>query len=459
MSVHVFVGPTLPASIVLALIPTAVLHAPVAHGDLLRLRLTRQDIVVLVDGYYHHSAPVRHKEILVLLREGVSVIGCASMGALRAAELSAFGMIGRGTVFEMYRDGAIDADDEVAVTHGPAPDYRTFTVPMVALRHAARSARLAGALSAGQERLVVELAGAIHYTERSEVALRSAAAAHSEHAAGAIARLKAFVADHPDAGNVKATDAVDTLRRVSLGELVERQEPQDWQVSSDWRNRYLDEWLAEFSVTRVDKLAVSRSATVRYQQIYLDEFPLRWQRFVLRHIVGGDVGDNAGDDELVRAAMAIAAQHGLTAWSLTAEHTRYWLTAAEMAGMSERDVLVRILARSYQPLAPTRYLADADPTLVLDPQALRAVAEAEVINAEVASWLPRNSIDHLKFPVLREHLAQVWRVDSADDAALLAAARDRGFGTVSDAVTAVRPFFLRSRFLVGTTSPSTAETG
>ena len=42
------------------------------------------------------------------------------MGALRAAELHVFGMVGVGRVFELFRDGLLEDDDEVAVAHGPA---------------------------------------------------------------------------------------------------------------------------------------------------------------------------------------------------------------------------------------------------------------------------------------------------------------------------------------------------
>ena len=40
---------------------------------------------------------------------GVRVYGAASMGALRAAELDAFGMVGIGKIYESYRVGRYDA--------------------------------------------------------------------------------------------------------------------------------------------------------------------------------------------------------------------------------------------------------------------------------------------------------------------------------------------------------------
>ena len=42
-------------------------------------------------GAFASVPAVRHKEILWALSEGIPVIGAASIGALRAAELTAFG--------------------------------------------------------------------------------------------------------------------------------------------------------------------------------------------------------------------------------------------------------------------------------------------------------------------------------------------------------------------------------
>lgn len=70
-----------------------------AAGDLLRLA-PRPGIV---DGSFHQTRAVRHKEILALIDAGVTVLGAASMGALRAAELDTYGMIGVGRVYDDFR--------------------------------------------------------------------------------------------------------------------------------------------------------------------------------------------------------------------------------------------------------------------------------------------------------------------------------------------------------------------
>ena len=68
----------------------------------------------------------KYKELLLALSQGVHVVGGASMGALRAAELYPFGMEGVGEIFEWFRDGVIEADDEVAVIHSSAENLLTL---------------------------------------------------------------------------------------------------------------------------------------------------------------------------------------------------------------------------------------------------------------------------------------------------------------------------------------------
>jgi len=92
---------------------------PAGAGDMLRLLAGPPCTTVLIDGVFAMRPAVWHKEILLLLARGFRVIGAASMGALRAAELAPFGMIGVGAIFTAYARGRLTGDDEVAVTHAP----------------------------------------------------------------------------------------------------------------------------------------------------------------------------------------------------------------------------------------------------------------------------------------------------------------------------------------------------
>ena len=105
MNACIFAGPTLPPrdparSLERSWMP------PARHGDVYRAVVTlRPRAIGIVDGFFQWAPAVWHKEILWAIHRGVHVFGAASMGALRAAELSSFGMRGVGAIFEAYRDG------------------------------------------------------------------------------------------------------------------------------------------------------------------------------------------------------------------------------------------------------------------------------------------------------------------------------------------------------------------
>src|SRR5262244_3339652 len=101
MTVYLFIGPTLPRAEIAAL-TDFVCRPPVARGDVLRSARTRPQAIGIVDGYFDGAPAVWHKEILWAMTQGIHVFGSASMGALRAAELHAFGMHGVGHIFEAY---------------------------------------------------------------------------------------------------------------------------------------------------------------------------------------------------------------------------------------------------------------------------------------------------------------------------------------------------------------------
>nr|WP_194304061.1 TfuA-like protein [Chthonobacter albigriseus] len=99
--------------------PGVTVHPPAAAGDVAHAVGAGARAIGLVDGVFGDVAAVWHKEILFALSRGVTVMGAASMGALRAAECSAFGMIGIGEVFRRYQDGRLDDDAAVAQLHAP----------------------------------------------------------------------------------------------------------------------------------------------------------------------------------------------------------------------------------------------------------------------------------------------------------------------------------------------------
>jgi hypothetical protein len=110
---------------------------PAKKGDFLRLAADPAvRLVGFVDGVFLQDYPPTPIEVYQLARkEGVLLAGAASLGALRAVELEKFGMVGIGRIFQLYKSGKVDADDEVAVTFAPDGDYRLQSEAMIDIRY------------------------------------------------------------------------------------------------------------------------------------------------------------------------------------------------------------------------------------------------------------------------------------------------------------------------------------
>ncbi len=131
----------------------------------------RPRAIGLVDGLFERVPAVWHKEILFALSEGVHVYGAASMGALRAAELDAFGMRGVGDVYRAYADGSLEDDDEVAVAHADAAHgFRALSDAMVDVRATLDAAVAAGVIRPTTAESLVARIKATFYAERVLVA-------------------------------------------------------------------------------------------------------------------------------------------------------------------------------------------------------------------------------------------------------------------------------------------------
>jgi hypothetical protein len=219
--VIVFVGPTLTASEVEGALPAAEVEGPAACGDLYLACERRPAAIALIDGRFDHALSVWHKEILWALSQGIRVYGAASLGALRAAELADFGMIGVGRIFEAYQAGTLEDDDEVAVAHGPAQTgYRAASEALVNLRATMERAQEEESLTAAGARVLLQLAKATFYPERSYQALWSQAPDRGTAALDPdeVARFRRWV----EAGgrvDQKRTDALELIGRLARDQL------------------------------------------------------------------------------------------------------------------------------------------------------------------------------------------------------------------------------------------------
>jgi hypothetical protein len=207
--VFLFAGPTLAASPVArrALRGSGVrVRPPVVRGDVARLveraerargasRGRSPGVIVVADGLFHDRLAVGHAELRGALRAGWRVWGLSSMGAIRAREMAPLGMRGFGRVFDRFASEGDFQDDEVALLHGPAPEYRALSEPLVHLRAAAEHLASRGVVSAGAADDVIASLKGRWYGERTRRAAVDAFAACAAGAPAAAVTVRNELAD------------------------------------------------------------------------------------------------------------------------------------------------------------------------------------------------------------------------------------------------------------------------
>jgi hypothetical protein len=214
--IAVLLGPTLP--IAEAQVHLGALYLPPAEqGSVFRAVLEhRPAAIAIIDGAFAQRPAVRHKEILWAMARGIAVHGAASMGALRAAELAPFGMIGHGFVYRWYRRTPLADDEEVAVAMTPpelgsAPLGEALVNMRLTLRLAERRGILSPPLRAALERVARQR----HFLDRSYAAMIGDA---RQAAPGpvAMAEIDAFERWLPvNAVDAKRADAIALLRHLA----------------------------------------------------------------------------------------------------------------------------------------------------------------------------------------------------------------------------------------------------
>ena len=167
MTAIVFAGPTLPPRC-RPVDPALIWRPPVRQGELYRAACEGPAIIGIIDGYFEITPTVWHKEILWAMGRGIHVFGAASIGALRAAELDGFGMRGVGRIYEAFRDGTLEDDDEVAILHGPEElGYPAVTEAMADIRATIAAAAADGVITADTADMLITAAKALFYKERT----------------------------------------------------------------------------------------------------------------------------------------------------------------------------------------------------------------------------------------------------------------------------------------------------
>ncbi|MGZ7066899.1 MAG: TfuA-related McrA-glycine thioamidation protein [Methanobacterium sp.] len=202
----IFLGPSLSHYDALEILD-ADYRLPIKRGDVTAALNENPDIIGIIDGVFHHQPAVSHREILDALKKGITVVGGASMGALRASELDDFGMIGVGYVYNQYKEGFIESDDDVAVVINPVT-MEQLSDSLVSMEYNFKRALDKGLISKEDFEILIKTAKAIYYPKRTYTLLLSTVSLHPAK----IAVIENFLME--ERIDIKRRDAIEVLKYI-----------------------------------------------------------------------------------------------------------------------------------------------------------------------------------------------------------------------------------------------------
>lgn len=429
--VVVTAGPTIGADDIHAVLPTAEVVAPIAFGQALGYGLRPGDTLLIVDGLFFQQASVRHKELLTLIDDGVRVVGSSSMGALRAAELHPFGMEGYGWVFEGYRDGLLEADDEVGMVHGdPEDGYPVFVDALVNIRHTVARAVESGLISAILADQLIETARSTPFTQRTWNRLLEAVGAPESRILAT--QLRSLRVD------IKHADALLALREVVRGKGGRSVRPGP--PPTIWSERWRQRWApatpvpvttdsgaqSAVDVGDLDVLSLlSVCAIDRWAYVPALEQVAAWYWNLTHPDDGGAVCERAARavaqvaaDSYLRSLETVAHRYaqatGIIDESGFPEHVRaHWLTAEENDSLRDDPIAVSarlttrtlFFARSLPAIQHFLELLRADPRL---PEWRAMAARALAQRDELARQKPHLNVRRPDPGQLKRLFANRW---------------------------------------------------
>lgn len=180
---------------------------PVARGDVHNALGADVKIIGIIDGVFHQQPAVGHKEILEALKKKVIVVGGASMGALRASELDIFGMVGVGTVYNDYKNGIIESDDDVAVVINPET-LEQLSEALVSMDHNFKNALNNGIINDEDYNILITTSKSIYYPKRTYNKVFKESGLDS----GKIRNLQKYLESNKT--DIKKEDAINVLKYI-----------------------------------------------------------------------------------------------------------------------------------------------------------------------------------------------------------------------------------------------------
>ena len=209
----VFLGPSLDQETARRILPSAEFRPPASRGDIEKAVSDGAKSICLIDGVFFEQCSVGHREILAALKKGVLVVGASSMGALRASELSSFGMIGIGQVYSLYKDGILESDDEVAIICDPFSNA-PLSEALVNIRETLKKAVLESVLTQNESDAFLQMTLCVYYPERTYDYLIGKAGDDEIMDLSALLKFEKWILAG-NAADIKKEDAVSVLKFMS----------------------------------------------------------------------------------------------------------------------------------------------------------------------------------------------------------------------------------------------------
>ncbi|WP_262299665.1 TfuA-like protein [Microvirga sesbaniae] len=232
----VFLGPSLERDTAIGILGGCYLP-PAEQGSVVNaVQMYDPRTIVLIDGSFASVPAVRHKELLWAISKGVQVIGAASIGALRAAELHEFGMTGYGFIYRWYRATIGADDDEVAVAMSPIEiGAQPLTEALIDIRLTLRFAARMGVICEDTHKSLIRIARAMDFRDRTYSTILEAAKTElPANSRESLSRLAEWIVDH--AINQKASDAKGLLSALSNKDtkIVLKSTSQPFRMTDAW---------------------------------------------------------------------------------------------------------------------------------------------------------------------------------------------------------------------------------
>lgn len=208
----IFIGPCLPQKEIEKILKVkAIIMPPIRRGDLLKLP-ENIELVGIVDGVFFSNLSITPREILECIQKKVVVVGSSSMGAMRAAELDVYGMIGIGEIYRQYHEQEIESDAEVALTFNPET-FQTLSEPLVNIRYATKRALEEHVIDQDQCNQIIECAQSIYFFDLNYNNLfhELRKAENSDF----VLRFEQFVSENKNTLDLKRQDAIRLIQYIN----------------------------------------------------------------------------------------------------------------------------------------------------------------------------------------------------------------------------------------------------